>query len=112
MLLCQLTARRLLVDIGAFGNADQGVMRFIHFCLREVDIVRRDQWQTHRIGHFDQRLFSPLLCLGQRSAFFGMALQLHIKSVGVDCRKARHQRLGRRGLPLLQKPPNRAIRPA
>ncbi len=54
MLRSQAAARLLLVDIGPFRDADHRVVRLIHLGLGEIDVVGRNQWQVHLIGHLDQ----------------------------------------------------------
>ena len=108
----QAAARLLLIDIGPFGNADQGVMRLIHLGLGKIDVVGRHQRQAHLIGEFDMAAFRPRLGLGQLSALAGMALQLDIKTVRIDGRQTLQQGAGLGPLTGRQKPAQGPVRPA
>ena len=109
MLRREPPAGLLLVDIGAFGNADQRVMRLIHFRFREVDIIGRHERQPHGIGHLHKPAFRGSLRFGL-PVLARMALQFDVKPVLERSRKALHQRLRRRDLPFLQELTHRPVR--
>ena len=101
MLRGQAAARLLLVNIGAFRDADQRIMGLVHVCLWEVDVIGGNQWQPHRIGHLDKAAFGRALALGRQATRPGVALQLDIQPVAKNLGKSLHQCLclwGLRGL--------------
>ena len=73
MLRCQDTAWFLLIDIGPLRNADQRVMRLIHFWFGEIDVIGRHKGQAHLIGHINQMRLTQRLCLGQ-TLIYGVTL--------------------------------------
>ena len=110
MLRRQAPARGLLVNISAFGNADQRVMRLKHLGLGEIDIVGCHQRQIHLIGQADKALLGQAFRRGCLPAVAWMALQLHIKALRIDRSQPRQHRPRLRPLPGLQEPPHRPVR--
>ena len=104
----QAAARRVLIDIGPVGHAQERVMRLEHRGVGEMHIVGRHQRQVHRIGHLDMAPLGQPLGL-RRPALAGMALQLDIEPVPERARQPLQERLRRRTLTALQEPPDRAI---
>ena len=58
----QAAAALLLINICAFGNTQQCIMRRIHFAVGKIDIIGGNQRQVHGVGHFNKMLFGCRLC--------------------------------------------------
>ena len=112
MLRRQAAPGFLLVDIGAFRDADHRVMRLIHLRLGKIDVVRGDQRQAKVIGQLHMAAFAQPFGIRKAAAFARVALQLDIKSRREGGGKAAHQRFGLAGLTRLKKASHRPVRAA
>jgi hypothetical protein len=90
----QAAARLLLVDIGALGDADQGVVRLVHLGLGEVDVVGGDDGKAQFVREIDGPAFSPRLVFRQCAAGSGVSLEFDVEAVRVDLRQALQDRAG------------------
>ena len=89
MLGCQTPTWLLLVDIGAFCDAQKRVMGFIHFRVFEKYVVCRHDRKSKIIGEINENWFTRSLCRWQ-APIHRVALQFNIKTVFKNLCKA-HQ---------------------
>jgi hypothetical protein len=108
----QAPPRRLLVEVGAVGDAEQRVARLEEVGRGEVHVVRRHQRQIEVVGEADEAGLARGLGLGAGRARFGVALHLDIEPSGESLREVARQ-IGRPlGLPLAKEPSERSVRAA
>ena len=63
MLCCQSAARILLIDIGPVGDANQCIVRLVHFRIGKIHIISGDHRHAVIIGQFQMPPFDLLFGL-------------------------------------------------
>jgi hypothetical protein len=89
-----------LHDIGALGDADEGVMRLEHALVGEEHVVGRDQRQVERIGEVDEPALDAVFDVQP------MPHQLDIEPAGEDAREPLQRGLCGVILTFRQQPPD------
>ena len=97
-----------MVDISAFGDANERVMGFVDFRLREVDIVGGHQGQRLRIRLFQKPRLGQAFGFHRGGVVAWMALQFHIKPVREGRRETVQKARRLANLAILHQPPNLA----
>ncbi len=69
-------------------------MGLIHVPLGEVDVIGRNNRQTHGIGQIQGSRFGDRFMFGQGAVLAGVALQFDIETVGIGLGQFRTKRLG------------------
>ena len=110
VLLGQTAPRLGLIDIGALGDANQGIMRLVHFGLVEIDVICRNQRKGKVVGQIDAWSFGHRFGFGQCAAFLRVTLKLDVKAVRKRGRQTLCDAAGILGFGGAKRAANRAIR--
>ena len=105
----QAPPRLLLVDIGAVGDADQGVVGIMHRTVGELYVVGRDERQVEVVGETDEPGLGRLLERGARRAVLRMPLHLDVEPPREERGEALGERPGARAVALADQLAERAL---